>query len=90
MPLRVTIELIPRGDESKKRKVAVVTINNNCTGTQEFGNYDVHAEGECVGGWDTFAQKKVSGLKRGDYVNCAAECLMALHTQNAGGQVHEV
>jgi len=48
MPLRVTVELIPRGDESRKRKVAVVDIANDGTGTHEVGNYDVRAEGDTV------------------------------------------
>lgn len=39
MPLRVTVELIPRGDESRKRKMAVVDITNDGTGTHEVGNY---------------------------------------------------
>lgn len=82
MPLRVTIELIPHGDERRKRKVAVVDITNNMTGTPEVGNYEVRAEGDCEGGYDTFFHGTVKGVKRGDYMNQAIECLRALHTAN--------
>lgn len=82
MSLRVTIELIPRGDESHKRKVAVVDITNDETGTHEVGNYDVRAEGDCQGGYDTFYQGKVAGVKRGDYLNQAIDCMRVLHTSN--------
>lgn len=82
MPLRITVELIPRGDESRKRKVAVVDIANDGTGTHEVGNYDVRAEGDCQGGYDTFYHGKVAGVKRGDYLNQAIDCLRVLHTSN--------
>jgi hypothetical protein len=82
MPLRVTIELIPRGDESRKRKVAVVDIANDGTGTHEVGNYDVRAEGDCQGGYDTFFHGKVRDVNRGDYLNQVIECLRVLHTSN--------
>ena len=86
MPLRVTVELIPRGDESRKRTVAVVDITNDGTGTHEVGNYDVRAEGDCQGGYDTFYHGKVDGLKRGDYLDTAIDCLRVLHTSNAPRQ----
>jgi len=86
MPLRVTIELIPHGDENRKRTVAVVDIANDGTGNHEVGNYDVTAEGDTVGGYDTFYHGKVAGLKRGDYLDTAIDCLRVLHTSNAQGQ----
>ncbi len=86
MPLRVTVELIPHGDESRKRKMAVVDITNDGTGTHEVGNYDVRAEGDTVGGWDSFYAGKVSGVKRGDYLDAVIDCLRVLHTYNATGQ----
>lgn len=60
MPLRVTIELIPRGDESRKRKLAVVDIENDGTagdlrGGGDVGNYLVRASAEMQGGFDEFA-----------------------------------
>ncbi len=39
--LRCTIELIPRGDESRKRTLGIVEIANDGTGTPEVGNYRV-------------------------------------------------
>jgi len=79
MPLRVTIELVPRGDESRKRKVAVVDIINDGTGTHDLGNYDAAAVGDTVGGWDTFFIGKVRDIPRGDYLSTAIACLKAMY-----------
>ena len=81
MPLRVTVELIPRGDESRKRRVAVVYITNDGTGTNEAGNYVILAEGDTVGGWDTFHHNRVVGVQRGDYLNQAIDCIQVLRTR---------
>ena len=39
--LRCTIELVPFGDESRKRVVGLVEIANDGSGTHERGNYKV-------------------------------------------------
>ena len=39
--LRCTIEIIPFGEESKARKIGVVEIGNDETGTSAMGNYRV-------------------------------------------------
>lgn len=39
--IRVTIEMLPHGDESKKRHMGTVDIANDGTGTRESGNYKV-------------------------------------------------
>ena len=78
MPLRVTIELIPRGDEARTRKIAVVNIENDGTGTQERGNYIVRAEGQTLGGWDEFARERVTNVPRADYLYAVLECLKVL------------
>jgi hypothetical protein len=39
--LRCTIDLIPRGDESRKRTLGIVEIANDGTGAPERGNYRV-------------------------------------------------
>jgi hypothetical protein len=39
--IRVTIELIPQGDESRKKNLGVVEIANDGQGTQTHGNYMV-------------------------------------------------
>ena len=83
MPLRITIELIPHGDESRKSKIAVVDIENDRTGTSEFGNYIVQAVGNCVVdgepvGWDEWGPTRIVGIKRGDYLLLARKALKAL------------
>lgn len=86
MPLRVTIELIPRGDESRKRKLAVVDIENDGTGGDQrgggvVGNYRVHGQGELVAaGWDEFADFTIGPLKRGDHLDTVIDCMTVLHT----------
>jgi len=44
--LRITIQLIPRGDERKARTIGTMEIVNDCTGTLDVGNYigTLHAE----------------------------------------------
>lgn len=39
--LRITIELLPHGDESQARHMGTAVIANDGTGTAEVGNYDV-------------------------------------------------
>jgi hypothetical protein len=39
--IRVTIQLIPRGDETKARHMGTVEIANDGTGDQALGNYKV-------------------------------------------------
>lgn len=39
--LRVTIEIFPRGDESRRRTIGVVDITNTGTGDPTTGNYAV-------------------------------------------------
>lgn len=85
MPLRITIELIPRGDESRKRKLAQVDIENDGTagdmhGGGAVGNYKVVASADMKGGYDEFASFTTGPLKRGDYVDTAAEILGMLHS----------
>jgi hypothetical protein len=79
MPLRVTVEIIPHGNEGQKRRIAVVDIANDGTGNNDFGNYVMRAEGECQGGYDTFYHGKLSGVRRGDYLNVAIDCLKMLY-----------
>lgn len=44
--IRITVQLIPRGDESKARTLGTMEIANDGTGTHEVGDYDgiLHAE----------------------------------------------
>lgn len=67
MPLRITIELVPYGDESRKSIVAIVDADNDGTGTQDKGNYNVRIIGPVHGGgideW-TDVPEKVLGVDR--------------------------
>lgn len=40
--LRITIELVPHGDESRIEKLGVCMIANDATGDQTTGNYKWH------------------------------------------------
>lgn len=44
--LRITVELIPFGIESKKREIGKCTIGNDLTGTKEKGNYTMFLKDE--------------------------------------------
>ncbi len=86
MPLRITIELIPRGDGNRKRKLAVVDIENDGTagdppGSGDVGNYRVLGQGELgCAGWDDFAAFTIGPLKRGNYLDTVIECMTAIHS----------
>lgn len=41
--IHVTVELWPRGDKSRARKLCEMNIINDATGTNELGNYRVSA-----------------------------------------------
>ena len=43
--LRLTLTLIPRGDERRARELGRVEIENDSTGTEAVGNYRVTARG---------------------------------------------
>jgi len=78
MPLRVTIEIVPHGVESAKRKLASIEIINDLTGTQDFGNYTIIANGERENVWERIFKGKIIGVPRGDYLSCTIACLKAL------------
>ena len=43
--LRLSLTLIPRGDERQARGIGRVDIENDCTGTEAVGNYRVTMRG---------------------------------------------
>ena len=45
MPIRVTMEIIPRGDESRRFVAGVLEIENDGTGDNETGNYKMRLSG---------------------------------------------
>ncbi len=81
MPYKVTIELIPRGDESRAQKLAIIRITNDGTGDQYYANYRVEAEGQTSegGGWDSYAgfPITVDGVDRSDFLRAVAASLEA-------------
>lgn len=88
MPLRITIELVPHGDEGRKRKLAVLDIENDGTadacGAGPVGNYSVRTSADCgEAGWDDLEDMRVSGVPRlidGQrfYLGTAAACFSAI------------
>lgn len=42
--LRVTVELVPFGDESRKKTIGIMNIANDGRGSSEVGHYDVRLE----------------------------------------------
>lgn len=43
--MRVILEIIPKGDESRKFVAGVLTVTNDASGTKEVGNYDLSISG---------------------------------------------
>lgn len=88
MPLRVTVELIPHGDESRKRVVGRLYIENTGTGTREIGNYRYELEGQVAeedGAVDTWrAPNKLDGFyRRKGYWSLVKEVLATADTDYA-------
>lgn len=48
--IRVTVELLPHGDESRRRTLGTMEIANDGTGDQETGNYDAILRAEYTNG----------------------------------------
>lgn len=44
--IRITVQLLPKGDEARARTLGSMDIVNDGTGSEELGNYDatLHAE----------------------------------------------
>ena len=86
MPLRITIELIPHGDESRKELVAIVDADNDCTGTHAEGNYNVRISGPVHGGgidqWADVPRKVRNVDRRRGYFAQACGTLAQLQCVN--------
>lgn len=67
--LRVTIEMVPRGDESKKYHMGTVEVANDGMGTAERGNYKVRLAGfkNASSRWRTGAVLDFPRKSRGPY-----------------------
>jgi hypothetical protein len=48
--IRVTVDLVPHGVESRKRTIGTLTIRNTGTGTEEVGNYKAVLNAEYMKG----------------------------------------
>lgn len=61
--IRVTIELLPLGDESRKRHLGTAIIANDGTGTRAHGNYNVRLSrrGNPESTWKT---ARITGFRR--------------------------
>lgn len=67
--IRVTIEVLPGGDASKKRHLGTIDIANDGTGTSEEGNYSVRLSkfGDPNQTWLRGAIRGFDRVKRGPY-----------------------
>lgn len=65
--IRVTIEMLPRGDESKARHMGTIEIANEGTGTLDLGNYKVRCSkmAKPTQTWKTGAIKGFNRKTRG-------------------------
>lgn len=86
MALRITIEIIPGGNESRKRKLAQIEIENDGTnsemrGNEDVGTYRVFASGlPGEAGWNNFADFKIGPIKRGNYIDTCIDILSEMHS----------
>jgi hypothetical protein len=78
--LRATIEIVPYGDENRKRSLYVIEIGNDGTGNIDTGNYDVILY-ECdIDGRYPCGTTRVKGYKRNDgALGLVHEALTKLH-----------
>jgi hypothetical protein len=76
--LRVTIEVVPRGDESRKRHLGTVEIVNDGTGNEYRGNYAVRLAkfGRPNHNWLRGVVRGFDRVRRGPY-DLLLQCLVA-------------
>ena len=76
--LRVTIEVIPKGDESKRRHLGTVEIANDGTGNSHIGNYAVRLAkcGRPNQSWIRGAVTGFDRVRKGPY-DLLLQCLLA-------------
>lgn len=76
--LRVTIEVIPKGDESRRRHLGTLEIANDGTGNSETGNYAVRLAkfGRPNQSWMRGAVRGFDRIKKGPY-DLLLQCLLA-------------
>lgn len=76
--LRVTIEVVPKGDESRRRHLGTLEIANDGTGSSECGNYAVRLAkfGQPQQSWIRGAVRGFDRIRRGPY-DLLLQCLVA-------------
>lgn len=76
--LRVTIEMIPQGDESRKRHLGTLEIANDGTGDHQSGNYTVRLAkfGRPNHDWMRGVVRGFDRVRRGPY-DLLLQCLVA-------------
>lgn len=62
--MRITLEVIPRGDESKKFIAGQLEIVNDTTGSPATGNYDLKLTGPVKDGVDNSTMNEFWGRAR--------------------------
>jgi hypothetical protein len=67
--IRVTIQMIPRGDETKARHLGTVEIANDGTGNAQSGNYKVRLSrmDSATNAWKTGAITGFDRIRRGPH-----------------------
>lgn len=76
--IRVTIEVLPKGDENRKRHVGTIEIANDGTGDSTIGNYIIRLA-KFGSPRQTWLHGKLTGfnrVKRGPY-DLLLQCLLA-------------
>lgn len=86
MSIRVTMEIIPRGDESRKFVAGVLDIINDGTGDRATGNYKLHLTGPVKDGDTAILNYSwkigfMKGFRRArGWWSCVREALNAMPT----------
>lgn len=65
--LRITVELVYQGDESKKSTIGVMEIGNDGTGTIDSGNYNVRMRTDRAEKWAKAYVKNFPRQERGPF-----------------------
>lgn len=84
--IRVTMEIVPRGDESRKFVAGVLTVENDMTGDPTKGNYALHISGPVQDGdrslpnefWER--GRLIGFARKRGWWSCVKEALGALRT----------
>lgn len=62
--LRVTVEMVPFGVESRKHTIGQLLLINNATGTIDTGNYDIELRTYKQNGKESLSKTKIKNFPR--------------------------